>query len=38
MIYPYAMTQVLPDGTVTVIPLATVIGPALIALYPEGIE
>jgi len=35
--FPYKITQRLPEPRVTVIPLFTVTGPALIAEYPAAI-
>jgi hypothetical protein len=37
IISPYRMTQLLPDGTVTVTPLAIDKGPTVLALNPVGI-
>ena len=35
--FPYKTTHLLPDGTVTLTPFASVIGPVDIAEYPDGI-
>ena len=34
MVYPHTIVQVEPEGIVTVAPVATVTGPAVIALLP----